>query len=298
MVMVTGRVSAPAIVTAPPVLSTTHIVEGAPHATAAVLSQPSTVSCATYMVPTGPSYPAAPCTVAPTSPLCSSMAQTIVEGSDMDYEVPVAVSYQPDILEPALPLWQAPSICGGSEWAYEDAFGAMPVEEQCTALVEKKYSSQDYAPVFLEQPQPQFVPEVATSAPPVVSSPQYIVYDYYGNVGGGFQSAVAPASPLLLPMSTYTASAPVLRHMSRTYTEEEYLTESSTADSCSEPAYARTDAGSAAATSYLTSTGAASYLTSMAAASMFERPAIPTRKPAYLEQRLLLPRDPQVRVSY
>ncbi|XP_075535213.1 uncharacterized protein LOC142570759 [Dermacentor variabilis] len=348
MLVATHNLSAPAIITtyATPVvsastklvtpvqrvLSATQIVDATPQYQAgavtpssAVISQQSLVSRATdqtYIshVPSYQTYETgayiAPPTIPPPSvsplPQVASVRQTqvvIQQGTDCD--IPrVAPVYEQEMFleEPALISYQTPASCAPQEWAYEgDAVVATTVEEYSSQL-------QDYAPVFVEQPQPQFVSGVSTyqsSTPVLVSPPQYIVYNnpcnYYGTMGStAYPPTVASpmmanTSPLLNPLSTYTASAPVLRHMSRTYTEEEYLTDSSTTDSYSDLGAQMALRGFgamgrlAAPASYLAST------TGTLVPSTFDSrrqvPIVPTRKPAYLDQRALMPRDPQAKSS-
>lgn len=322
------------------VLSATRIVDTTPQCQAglvtpcsAVMSQQSLVSRATdqtyishvpsYQTYQTDAYVALP-TVSPPSvaplPQTASVRQTqVVIQQGPDYDMPPAAPvYEQEMLleEPALVSYQTPVTYAPQEWAYEGdaAFGAMAA----TTTTIEEYSSQlhDHTqqPVFVEQPQPQFVSGVSTyqSATPVLASPpQYIVYNnpcnYYGTMGSAaYQPAVASAmvsnaSPLLNPLSTYTASAPVLRHMSRTYTEEEYLTDSSTTDSYSDlgAQMARGGFGGGATgrpappSSYLAST---TFVPSTFDSSR-QVPIIPTRKPAYLDQRALTPRDPQAKSS-
>lgn len=346
MMMATQQVSAPAIVPAyarpvisastdvmtpaQRVLSATQVVHTTPQyqtgvitPSSTVLSQQSLVSQATNQtyvshVPSYQTYQAdtylAPPTLAQPSvamlPQIASVRQTqvvIQQGPEAGMQADMPV-YEQEVFieEPALMTYQTPVTCALQEWACEAdaAFSAIKIAEYSSPV-------QDYTqqPVFLEQPQPQFVSAVSSyqSTEPVLASPpQYAVYNnpynYYGSAAYQPTAAmVSNTSPLLNPLSTYTASAPVLRHMSRTYTEEEYLTDSSTTDSYGdlEAQYGRGGfAGGATAglaASYLAST------TGTLGPSTYDSgrrvPIIPTRKPAYLDQRPLAPRDPQAKSS-
>lgn len=101
-------------------------------------------------------------------------------------------------------------------------------------------------------------------------------------------------SPLLHPLSTFTASAPVLRHSSKMYAEEEYYTDSSSENE-------REEGQSITTATAATAPAPQSYLTSGHAAPMFgtttAAPRIPTRQPPFLKQGALYARDPQEKSS-
>ncbi|XP_075728799.1 uncharacterized protein LOC142770398 isoform X2 [Rhipicephalus microplus] len=320
------------------VMSATQVVNATPQYQMGLIPPPSTVHSQQSLVSLATNQTYVPCSAAyqncqadtyltpPTLtspsvallPQVTSVRQTqvvIQQGPEEDMQADMPL-YEQDVFieEPPLMAYETPPTCASQEWACEidGAFGAIrtTIEEYSSPV-----QNCTQQPVFIEQPQPQFVAAVSTyqSTEPVLASPlQYVVYNnpynYYGTMGNAAHqpmSVMMPnTSPLLNPLSTYTASAPVLRHMSRTYTEEEYLTDSSTTDSYGDfdALYARggfatgATAGFTAPVSYLTST------TGTLGTSTYDSgrhvPIIPTRKPAYLDRRPLTPRDPQVSFWY
>lgn len=182
-----------------------------------------------------------------------------------------------------------PSASAGAEWL-PNMFGE---------ATEKRLSShvQECAPVFVAQPQPQFISEMTTAAVTTSAQQQYIVYNnpynYYAS--GVYQPSYAMVSNVS-PIPT--ASAPILRQMSRSYREEEYYTDGSTTESdprgggsVAQQSYLASNAGSAP---WATSTGSTAWAATTASGPWAPTVAVvPTRKPAYMNERVLTPRDPQ-----
>ncbi|CAN7938761.1 unnamed protein product [Ixodes hexagonus] len=253
----------------------------------------------------------------------SSQVQTVVSDelqctSPSYYMAPEHQHSAPPFPQFALPT----HVCRDTS-SYGEQHVRIMIEDDTCQDTHPLYAEE--TPAFFNQPPPQFliqqhkelfapveVPAMQPSllaasqpAPMLAPSPQYMVYSNPYSVYCGqpqpahcvyTSNTTTTTSPLLHPMSTFTASAPVLVHNSRTYSEEQFYTDSSN----EERDTGRSTVSSEAATTaeraaFLTSSGPAAsspmLLRSTATTNVL------TRKPAFLEKRALHARGLEAKSS-